>query len=105
MRIQRGRSIIYSVIIIAGCAGLVLGNSLVFPKTFSRLASFKMGAKQGIKIIIGLVPVFIMAGFLESFVTRLSLHPIVSSLIIGISAVFIVWYFVIYPRQLNQKKT
>ncbi|MBC8154200.1 MAG: stage II sporulation protein M [Bacteroidetes bacterium] len=89
-----------SAIVIAGCAGLTLGNSLLFPGTFSRLESFKRGAKQGLKIAIGLVPIFIMAGFLESFVTRLTLHPVISGGIIGVSAAFIIWYFILYPIQL-----
>ena len=91
-----------SAIIIAGCAGLTVGNSLLFPGTFSRLDSFKRGIKQGMKIAIGLVPVFIAAGLLESFVTRLTLPPIVSGSIIGISAAFIIWYFVLYPITLNR---
>ena len=93
-----------SAIVIAGCAGLTIGNSILFPGTFARLESFKRGAKQGMKIVIGLVPVFVMAGFLESFVTRLTLPPAVSMLIIGLSAAFIVWYFVLYPIQLNKEK-
>jgi uncharacterized membrane protein SpoIIM required for sporulation len=91
-----------SAIVIAGCAGLTLGNSLLFPGTYSRLESFRRGAQQGLKIVIGLVPVFIMAGFLESFVTRLSLPPVVSVAIIGASAGFIIWYFVLYPIRLNR---
>ncbi len=91
-----------SAIIIAGCAGLTLGNGLLFPGTYSRLESFRRGARQGLKIAVGLVPIFITAGFLESFVTRLTLPPIVSLAIIGASAAFIVWYFVLYPIQLNR---
>ena len=52
-----------------------MGNSLLFPKTYSRRESLKRGAKQGLKIIIGLVPIFITAGFLESFVTRKTEWP------------------------------
>lgn len=91
-----------SAIVIAGCAGLTVGNSLLFPGTFSRLESFKRGVRQGLKIAVGLVPVFIVAGFLESFVTRLTLPPLVSGSIIGISAAFIIWYFVLYPITLNR---
>lgn len=91
-----------SAIVIAGCAGLTVGNSLLFPGTFSRLESFKRGIKQGLKIAVGLVPIFIMAGFLESFVTRLTLPPVVSASIILVSAAFIVWYFILYPIQLNR---
>ena len=91
-----------SAIIIAGCAGLTVGNSLLFPGTFSRLESFKRGIKQGLKIAIGLVPIFIMAGFLESFITRLTLPPVVSGGIILVSAAFIIWYFILYPISLNR---
>lgn len=94
-----------SAIVIAGAAGLVMGNSLLFPGTFSRLESFKAGAKKGLKLAIGLVPVFVTAGFLESFVTRLTL-PVWGSLsIIIVSAIFIIWYFVIYPRSLYGQPT
>lgn len=93
-----------SAIVIAGCAGLTLGNSFLFPGTYSRPAAFVRGAKQGVKIIIGLVPVFIVAAFLEGFVTRHTDMPIwLSILIIGVSLVFILWYFIIYPIQLNKK--
>ncbi|GAB3983743.1 stage II sporulation protein M [Spirosoma terrae] len=94
-----------SAIVIAGCAGLTVGNSLLFPGTYSRLESFKRGVKQGLKIAIGLVPIFITAGFLESFITRLTLPPIISGGIILISAFFIIWYFILYPILLNRKRT
>ena len=92
-----------SAIIIAGCAGLTVGNSLLFPGTFSRIESFKRGMKQGLKIAVGLVPIFITAGFLESFVTRLTLPAPVSASLILVSAAFIIWYFVLYPIQLNRQ--
>jgi uncharacterized membrane protein SpoIIM required for sporulation len=93
-----------SAIIIAGCAGLTLGNSFLFPGTYSRAASFVKGAKQGVKIAVGLVPIFITAGFLESFVTRHTEMPIWLSLTIILgSLAFIIWYFIIYPIRLNNK--
>lgn len=93
-----------SAIIIAGCAGLTMGNSFLFPGTYTRTYSFMKGTKQGIKITFGLIPIFITAGFLESFVTRHTEMPVWLSLsIIGTSLSFIIWYFVIYPIQLNKK--
>lgn len=92
-----------SAIIIAGCAGLVMGNSILFPGTYSRGVSFIMGAKQGLKIIIGLIPIFIMAAFFEGFITRYTEMPhYLSALIILTSLTFIIWYFIIYPLQLNK---
>ena len=93
-----------SAIVIAGGAGLTMGNSILFPGTYSRVQSFMKGAKQGVKIIVGLVPVFIMAGFLESFVTRHTEMPgFLSLFIILISLTFIIGYFIIYPIYLNKK--
>ncbi len=92
-----------SAIIIAGCAGLVMGNSILFPGSYTRRRSFMNGAKNGLKIVIGLIPVFILAGFLEGFVTRHTGMPAFVSLCIIISSlIFVIWYFIIYP--LNVKK-
>jgi len=93
-----------SSIIIAGAAGIVLAKSLVFPGTYKRLYSLKLGAKDGVKMMIGLVPVFIIAAFLEGFVTRYSHMPVWLSLFILISSIgFIIWYFIIYPVRLVGK--
>ena len=89
-----------SAIIIAGGAGIVLGNSLLFPMTFTRIESLKKGARDGMKLMIGLVPVFIAAAFLEGFITRYSTMPRVLSITILVSSLaFIIWYFVIWPRK------
>ncbi len=93
-----------SAIIIAGGAGLVVGNSILFPKTWSRRESFLRGARKGVKLIVGLVPIFILAGFLESFVTRYTEMPLPLSLLIILgSLAFVIGYFVIYPRYLYRK--
>lgn len=93
-----------SAIVIAACAGFVLGNSFMFPGTYSRLESFKRGAKDGIKIIVGLIPVFMCAGFLESYITRYTEMPLWISLLIIIgSLAFLIWYFILLPIILNQR--
>ncbi len=92
-----------SAIVIAGCAGFILGNSFMFPGSYSRLESFKRGAKDGIKIIVGLIPIFICAGFLESFITRYTEMPLWLSLMIILgSLTFLVWYFIWLPFKFNK---
>lgn len=92
-----------SAIIIAGGAGLRMGNSILFPGTFSRLDSFKMGAKDGLKVVMGLIPIFIVAGFIESFVTRYSAMPVLlKATIIGASLIFIIFYFFVYPLRFQR---
>ncbi len=92
-----------SSIVIAAAAGFTMGNSLLFPGTYSRLDSFKMGALKGLKIVMGLIPFFIMAGFIESFITRYAfMHWMFKIVIIGCSALLMLYYFVIYPKQLKR---
>ena len=93
-----------SAIIISGGAGIILGNSILFPGTLKRGQSLRQGAKDGTKIMIGLIPVYITAAFLEGFITRYSSMPVwLSVFILGASATFIVWYFIIYPIRLKKK--
>ena len=93
-----------SAIVIAGGAGLVLGNSLLFPKTHTRKHAVLEAAKKGTKIIFGLIPVFLVAGFLEGYVTRHSDMPFwLNMFIILVSAAFVGWYYVWYPITLSRK--
>ncbi|MCG9972714.1 stage II sporulation protein M [Christiangramia crocea] len=93
-----------SVIIVAGCAGLVVGKSILFPGTYSRLKSFTMGIKDGLKIVVSTIPFFIIAGFLEGFVTRITSMPDWLAIIIIIgSLALILFYYVYYPLYLLKK--
>jgi len=91
-------------IIVAGAGGIIIGNSIVFPGTYSRLQSFIMGVRKGIQIVTGLVPVFIIAAFLEGFVTRHTQMPVWAKLIFILSSfIFILFYFFIYPTRTLKK--
>ena len=95
-----------TAIIISGAAGIILGKSFLFPGTISRLSAFKRGAKDGVKIVIGLLPVFALAAFFEGFITRLYNDlSIFTSLITSLSVIFVIWYFIIYPIRLGRRMT
>lgn len=89
-------------IIVAGAAGLALGNGWLFPGTYSRIESFRRGAKKGLKMVVGTVPIFIMAGFIEGFITRHTELPDLLRLgLILTSLAFIIFYYIYLP---NRKK-
>ncbi len=93
-----------SSIIIAGAAGLTMGKGLLFPGSYSRFQSLRLSAKRGIKIMIGLIPIFIVAAFIEGFITRQTdVSYIIRGFLILISLVFVLYYFVIYPHLLAKK--
>ncbi len=94
-------------IVIEGAAGFVLGASILFPKTFSRLTSFKKGMRDGVKIVISTFPFTIAAGFLEGYVTRYSdtMPNFLALLIILGTLATISYYYLIYPYRVNKKIT
>ncbi len=94
-----------SAITISGAAGFVLGNSFLFPGTYKRGQAFVKGVKDGIKMLVSLIPVFIVAGFLESFVTRYTEMPIFLSLFIILgSFTFIIGYYFVLPINIYRKR-
>ena len=87
-----------SAIIIAGAAGIVLGNGILFPGTYKRSTSLQISAMRALRIIIGTIPLFIIAGTLESFVTRLTEMPTALKILIivaSLSLILFMWLF--YP--------
>lgn len=94
-----------TAIIVAGGAGFALGGSLLFPKTYTRLQALQRAARDGVKVIIGLIPVFLTAAFFESYATRhYGLSPWFCLSFILPSIAFVIYYFVIYPYRLHHKQ-
>lgn len=93
-----------TALIISSGAGFILGKSFLFPGTIKRLDAFKQGAKDGVKIMIGLMPVFALAAFFEGFITRLYNDvSVLTTAIFALSVIFVVWYFIIYPIRLSKR--
>jgi len=92
-------------IVIETAAGYILGASLLFPKTYSRMNSFKIGFKNSFKIFLSTVPFTIAAGFLEGFITRYSIDMPnwLSSFIILFTLAIISFYYLIYPFIVHKK--
>ncbi|UTW64510.1 stage II sporulation protein M [bacterium SCSIO 12741] len=89
-----------SSIVIAGAAGITLGKGLIFPGTYTRSISFRLSARRGLKILAGVVPLFIIAGFIEGFITRYTdMNNGIRLANILVSFSFIVFYYVWYPRR------
>ena len=93
-----------TALIIGSAAGIILGKSFLFPGTIRRWDAFKNGAKDSIKIIVGLLPVLALAAFFEGFITRLYNDiSFLTTIIFSLSVLFVIWYFIIYPIRLQKK--
>lgn len=104
LAIMQHGTIEISTLIISGAAGITLGKGLLFPKTHSRLYSFQISALKGLKILLGVLPLTILAGFIEGFITRLSDTPdYIRVISIAASFIYIIGYFVWYPKRVTNR--
>ena len=68
------------------------------------MQSLMRAAKDSIKIMVSLIPVFVVAAFFESFVTRHTDMPVWLSLsILLLSGAFIAWYYILYPIKISKR--
>lgn len=87
-----------SSIVVAGAAGIHLGRGLLFPGTFTRLQGLQLSARRALLIYLTIVPLIVMAGFIESYITRYSdAAYLIRAMLILVSFAFMIAYFVIYP--------
>lgn len=56
-------------ILIAAAAGLRLGMALILPGSLTRRASLRAGAREAVLLVLGTVPMFVVAGLIEGFIT------------------------------------
>ncbi|RZJ76227.1 MAG: stage II sporulation protein M [Flavobacterium sp.] len=92
-------------IVIEAAAGFILGAAILFPKTYSRIASLKLGFKNGLKIVLSTMPFTFAAGMLEGFVTRYSpdMPRTLNVFIILFTLAVISYYYLIYPFKVNKR--
>ncbi len=93
-----------SAIVIAGAAGIAMGKGWIFPGTLSRAQSFRRSARKGLKIMVAIIPVFILAGLLEAYLTRYTATPNwIRAVFITTCFSFIATYFIWLPRRVGRR--
>lgn len=91
--------------VIEAAMGFALAASFIFPQTYSRIASFKIGFKNTFKVYLSTVPFTIFAAFLEGYVTRFALEMGVFAAfsIILLTLGFIAFYYLLYPIMIHKR--
>lgn len=95
---------VFSIVISTSC-GFILTQGLFFPKSYSRLDSLKFSGVDSIKIMTGVIPFFVFAGFIEGFLTRHYMDmPLALNFFIIISTLSLIsYYFLVLPRVVHRK--
>jgi uncharacterized membrane protein SpoIIM required for sporulation len=76
-------------VVLAGGAGMRLGLSLAVPGDLTRGASLRAGAREAVLLVLGTIPMFIVAGVVEGFLTPTDLPHLMkigTGLGLGLSA-------------------
>ncbi len=93
-----------SAAVIAGAAGLTMGSGLLFPGTLSRVKAFRRSARRGVQILMGIVPLTLIAAFVEGFFTRYTQAPeLLRGVFIFLCLAFVLYYYVYLPVKLGRK--
>jgi uncharacterized membrane protein SpoIIM required for sporulation len=56
-------------VFIAGGSGLIIAKGLLFPGVLPRQTSLLLAGKSGVKLVVGIVPILLIAGLIEAFVS------------------------------------
>lgn len=62
-------------IFIAGGAGLLVGNAILAPGDLSRLDALRLRGREAVHLIIGCVPLLVIAGIIEGFISPAPIAP------------------------------
>jgi hypothetical protein len=77
---------------IAGGAGLGIAKGLLFPGLLPRKESLAQAGSRSVRLVLGTIPMLLVAGFVEGFVSPTSLAPSVKFLLAGGLGTLLVLY-------------
>jgi uncharacterized membrane protein SpoIIM required for sporulation len=75
-----------SVIFIAGGAGLMLGWSIIQPGLLRRRDSLALAGRQAVRLIVGCVPLLVIAGLIEGFISPNENLPWIAKWAVGLGS-------------------
>jgi hypothetical protein len=82
-----------SAIFISGAGGLLIGKSLLFPGLYKRTDSLRMIAKDACGLFMGCVPLLLLAGTIEGFISpRTDISANVKFLVSLATLSFLIFY-------------
>ncbi len=95
-----------STIFIAGGSGLMLGWAIINPGLFSRRDALVLAARQALYLILGCVPLLIIAGLIEGFISPNENIPPLVKWAVGIGSGLLMFaYLLLAGRQDDYEST
>ncbi len=85
-----------TVVFIAGGAGLRLGHSILAPGLLPRRLALAGAARRAIRLMFGCVPLLMIAGLLEGFISPSSL-PASAKFAVGATTTILLYFYLLRP--------
>jgi len=94
-----------TAIFIAGGAGLLMGYKLVVPGNFSRGYQLKLQAKRSVQLLLGTIPLFVIAGLIEGFITPAAISLEAKYIVAFLTIIGLLLYIVIGKQLLLKSRS
>jgi uncharacterized membrane protein SpoIIM required for sporulation len=88
-----------SCIFIAGGAGLLIGTALLMPGNLTRGDALKSRGMEAVRLIVGCIPLLVVAGIIEGFISPAPINPAIKFAIGGITGVALYSYLLLAGRE------
>lgn len=93
-----------TAIFIAGGAGLLMGYKLIAPGSFTRGYQLKTQAKRSVQLLLGTIPLFIIAGIIEGYITPAAIPLEMKYLVAFITVIGLILYVAIGNALLKRQE-
>ncbi|MHA7136379.1 stage II sporulation protein M [Rossellomorea arthrocnemi] len=90
-----------TAIFIAGGAGLLMGYKLFVPGRFTRGYQLKQQANRSVQLLLGTVPLFVIAGIIEGFITPAAIPLLAKYMVAFLTVIGLILYMTIGKLRLK----
>ena len=90
-------------IFIAGGAGLLVGSAILFPGDLSRLDALRLRGRDSIQLIVGCIPLLVLAGIIEGFISPAPISPAFKYSVAAATGVALYTYLLLAGRETNEE--
>lgn len=87
-----------TAIFISGAAGLLMGKALLFPGNYSRSDSLRQAAKPALALFGGCIPILIIAGSIEGFISPRTDISLLSRYWLSMTTLVLLSLYLFIPR-------
>ncbi len=88
-----------SCIFIAGGAGLLIGTALLMPGDLSRGDALKSRGMEAVRLVVGCIPLLVVAGIIEGFISPQPISPFIKMGIGAITGTALYSYLLLAGRE------